>query len=48
MNIYISDIESITKSIAKSEAVDLNKDIDLIATLFATEVDKSKIKKKKD
>lgn len=48
MNINIPDIKSITESIAESEAVDFNKDIDLIATLFATEVDKSKIKKKKD
>ena len=44
----ISDVESITDSIAESEAVDLDDNVDLIATLFASEADKDKIKKKKD
>lgn len=48
MDADTSDAELIVESIAESEAANLDNDVDLIATLFATEADKGKIKKKKD
>ncbi len=48
MNTNITDTELIVTSIAESKSIDLDEDNDLITILFATEIDESKIKKKKD
>lgn len=48
MNADIFNVKFIAESIAESKVADLDDNINLIATLFATKIDKGKIKKKKN